>query len=70
LIDNTVYILNKANDYSPESKEPQQFEFIRVNDINAYTNGQPDYTYGFTLSPLTTRYDSGQYEGTLLAADS
>lgn len=70
LIDNTVYILNKANDYSPESKEPQQFEFIRVNDINAYTNGQPDYTYGFTLSPLTTRYDSGQYEGTLVAADS
>lgn len=69
LINNTLYILNKANDYSPESKVPQQFEFIRVNDINAYTNGQPDYIYGFTLSTLQAEYN-GDYSATLTAADS
>lgn len=69
LINNTLYILNKANDYSAESKQPQQFEFIRVNDINAYTNGQIDYTYGFTLSTLQAEYN-GDYSATLTAADS
>lgn len=69
LINNTLYILNKANDYSAESKQPQQFEFIRVNDINAYTNGQIDYTYGFALSTLQAEYN-GDYSATLTAADS
>ena len=69
LIGNTLYILNKANDFSAESKQPQQFEFIRVNDINAYTNGQVDYTYGFTLSTLQAEYN-GDYSATLTAADS
>ena len=69
MIGNTLYILNKANDFSAESKQPQQFEFIRVNDINAYTNGQVDYTYGFTLSTLQAEYN-GDYSATLTATDS
>lgn len=68
--ENTTFVLNKANDYSKSCVTPQQFEFIKVNVISNYTNGQIDYSLYLTLTGSNSvSYNAGSWTGKVSATD-
>lgn len=42
---NSIWVINKIENYYPNSYKPTKVEFVKVNDINNYLNGQKEYYY-------------------------
>lgn len=67
---NSLWVINKIENYNPTSEDTTKVEFVKVNEIENYTEGQQQYYYNnieLSENSATLDYNVTSYNITLTA---